>query len=60
VKCRICGHEHVSVIGEDGPKLPASDSNWDGFEIENQECPECGNMTCDPTGSGDIKPHWRG
>jgi len=48
VKCRVCGHVHVSVIGEHGPRPPASESHPNGFELDDQECPECGNMTCDP------------
>lgn len=37
VKCRMCGHEHVSVYPDD--------------IIDNcmQECPECHHMTCEPT-----------
>jgi rubrerythrin len=33
--CRVCGHEHVSVYPE-------------GTEEDATECPNCGNMTCEP------------
>jgi hypothetical protein len=35
VECRICGHREVTVC-------PV------GTDIENLECAECGNMTCEP------------
>lgn len=37
VECRLCGHRHVSVWPE---KMVGGE--------ENQECPNCGNMTCAP------------
>lgn len=37
VKCRVCGHEHVSVIETD-----------DGENLDDQECPNCHCVSCDP------------
>lgn len=38
VQCRICSDRHVSVIQVDDH----------GCVPEDQECPTCGNMSCDP------------
>ena len=35
VECRVCTKRHVSV-------------NPPGGRLSDQECPNCGNMTCDP------------
>jgi len=34
VQCSMCGHRHVSVHPVD--------------MVQNGECPECHNMTCEP------------
>jgi hypothetical protein len=36
LKCRICGTTHVAVYPSDID------------DEDNQECPECGNMGCEP------------
>jgi hypothetical protein len=36
VICRLCGHRHMAVYP------------CDIIEEENQECPRCRHMTCEP------------
>lgn len=40
MKCRICGNEHVAVIGDDNAEV-------EEINIDNTECPNCGNMSCE-------------
>lgn len=44
VKCRVCSKSHVSVIPvpKEAPEPP-----------DDQECPFCGCMACDPVEAGD-------
>jgi len=41
VKCRICGHEHITVYPVDI------------LDEDAQECSKCHHMTCEPVTDGD-------
>ena len=45
VVCDVCGNRHVSVIETDA----------DRANLDDQECPNCSCMSCDPEGESTME-----